>query len=190
MIRLCQLRTNPLSQNGVVNLSLFLRSLKQLMSIKTLLPIFLSIASLFAQVTIVNNASFRGEQPVAAGSWVAAFGTFPGVQTTTATSFPLPKTLGSIRVAIDGVDAALYDVRASQITFLIPNATLPGLRPVQIVLASGTINGTVRVISSAPGIFTKDAQNPPRGAIRNQDGATENSSSAPARRGEIGRAHV
>ncbi len=156
------------------------------MSIKTLLPIFLSIASLFAQVTIVNNASFRGEQPVASGSWVAAFGAFTGVQATTASSFPLPKTLGGIRVAIDGVDAALYDVRASQITFLMPNATQPGLRPVQIVLASGsTISGAVRVISSAPGIFTKDAQNPPRGAIRNQDGVTENSATGAANRGDV-----
>jgi hypothetical protein len=133
--------------------------------------------SLSGQVTIVNNASFRVEQPVAAGSWVAAFGAFTGVQTATATSFPLPKTLGGVRVTVGGVEAALYDVRASQITFLIPNTTAPGLHPVQIV-GPTTITGSVRVISSAPGLFTKDAKSPPQGAIRNQDGVTENSSTA------------
>jgi uncharacterized protein (TIGR03437 family) len=146
---------------------------------------FVLCASLPAQVAIVNNASFRGDQPVSPGSWVAAFGTFSGVSTTTATGFPLPKTLGGVKVTIDGVDAPLYDVRSSQITFLIPGASTPGLRPVQITTPSGAVNGTVRVIASAPGLFTKDVQVPPRGAVRNQDGVTENSSSAPAKRGDI-----
>lgn len=142
-------------------------------------------SGLGAQVAIVNNASFRGDQPVAAGSWAAAFGTFTGVSTTTASSFPLPKTLGGVKVTIDGTDAPLYDVRAGQITFLIPYSATPGLRPVQITTGSGNITGSVRVISSGPGIFTKDTQVPPRGAIRNQDGVTENSSSSPAKRGDV-----
>ncbi len=142
-------------------------------------------SSLSAQVAIVNNASFRADQPVAAGSWVAAFGSFAGLTATTAQSFPLPKTLGSVKVSIDGVDAALFDVRSTQLTFLIPYATKPGLRNVQITTPGGVVNSTVRVISSAPGIFTKDTQSPPKGAIRNQDGFTENSASSPARRGEV-----
>ena len=141
--------------------------------------------SLYAQVAIVNNASFRGDQPVSPGSWVAAFGSFTGVATTTASSIPLPKTLGGVRVTIDGVDAPLYDVRSTQITFLIPGATAAGLRPVQITTSAATVNGSVRVIGSAPGLFTKDAQVPPKGAIRNQDGVTENTSSTPAKRGDV-----
>ena len=84
-----------------------------------------------------------------------------------------------------GVEAALYDVRSTQLTFLIPYATAAGLQPVQITTSSATVTGTVRVISSAPGLFTKDTQAPPKGAVRNQDGATENSSTAPAKRGEV-----
>jgi len=152
---------------------------------KTTLTSLLFSTILSAQVAIVNNASFRGDQPVSPGSWVAAFGTFSGVATTTASAFPLPKTLGGVKVTIEGVDAALYDVRSTQITFLIPYATAPGLHPVQITTGGGTISGSVRVISAAPGLFLKDTQTPPRGAIRNQDGFTENNSSTPARRGEV-----
>jgi uncharacterized protein (TIGR03437 family) len=152
---------------------------------RILLALALFCAVLQAQVAIVNNASFRADQSVSAGSWVAAFATFSGVSTTTAPSFPLPTTLGGVKVTVDGVDAPLYDVRSSQITFLIPYETNAGLHPVAITTPSGTMNGSVRVISTSPGLFTKDTQAPPRGAIRNQDGSTENSSSAPAHRGDI-----
>ena len=89
------------------------------------LSLLLLCASLHAQVAIVNNASFRGDQPVAPGSWAAAFGNFAGVATTTASSFPLPKTLGGVKVTIGGIDSAIYDVRSTQLTFLIPYGALP-----------------------------------------------------------------
>jgi minor extracellular serine protease Vpr len=155
------------------------------MSAKTHLTFLLFCASLNAQVAIVNNASFRSDQPVSAGSWAAAFGSFSGVSTTTASSFPLPKTLGGVKVTVGGADAAIYDVRSTQLTFLIPYSVTPGVQPVQITTGGATVNGSVRVISSAPGLFTKDTQLPPRGAIRNQDGSTENTSSSPARRGDV-----
>jgi uncharacterized protein (TIGR03437 family) len=149
-------------------------------------PILLLLCgSLHAQVTIVNNASFRGDQPVTAGSWVAAFAAFTGVSTTTATSFPLPKTLGGVTIRVDGVEAPLYDVRSTQLTFLIPGSVAAGIRPVQITTASGSFTGSVRIISAAPGLFTKDTQFPPRAAVRNQDGFSENNFSTPARRGEV-----
>jgi minor extracellular serine protease Vpr len=155
------------------------------MSTKMCLTFVLLCGSIQAQVAIVNNASFRSDQPVAAGSWVAAFGTFNGIQTTTAPGFPLPKTLGGVTVTVEGVQAPVYDVRSTQITFLIPYAITPGLHPVKINTTLGTSSGSVRVISAAPGLFTKDAQVPPKGAIRNQDGFTENTSSTPAKRGEV-----
>ena len=90
-------------------------------------PAFLLLCwSLPAQVTVVSNASFRGDQPVTAGSWVAAFGAFSGVSTTTATSFPLPKTLGGVVIRVDGVEAPLFDVRSAQLTFLIPGSVATG----------------------------------------------------------------
>jgi uncharacterized protein (TIGR03437 family) len=153
----------------------------------SILALVLVTASLFAdaQVTVVNNASFRTDQAVAAGSWAAAFGAFGGVSTSTANAFPLPKTLAGVTVRIDGVEAPLYDVRATQITFLIPGSVTPGLKPVTITADTATVTGSVRVMSSAPGLFTKDAATPPRGAARNQDGVTENTQATPARRGDI-----
>jgi uncharacterized protein (TIGR03437 family) len=152
---------------------------------KLTLTLLTLCAGVHAQVTIVNNASFRGEQPVAPASWAAAFGAFAGVTAATATSFPLPKTLGNVTVKVDGVDAPLYDVRSTQITFLIPASVTPGLRNVAITVGGTNLTGSVRVINTAPGLFTKDTQTPPRGAVRNQDGVTENNSSAPARRGDV-----
>lgn len=142
-------------------------------------------AGLSAQIVIVNNASFRADQPVAPGSWVAAFGNFAGATTATATAFPLSSALGGAKVTVDGIESPLYDVRSTQITFLIPGAVTPGIRPVQVTLGSNTFTGSVRVIAAAPGLFIKDTQLPPRGAIRNQDGVSENTSSTPAKRGEV-----
>jgi uncharacterized protein (TIGR03437 family) len=155
------------------------------MSFKTVVPALLLCVGLHAQVAVVNNASFRGDQPVSGGSWAAAFGTFTGVSTTTAAAFPLPKTLGGVRVTVDGVEAPLYDVRATQITFLIPAAMQPGARQVQVITSGGSQSASIRVISAAPGLFTKDTQTPPRGAVRNQDGITENTQTSPTRRGDV-----
>src|ERR1700755_3126589 len=102
------------------------------MTFKSYVAVLLSCSALSAQVVVVNNASFRGDQPVAAGSWVAAFGTFTGATTATATSFPLGTNLGGATVTIGGVAAPLYDVRTTQITFLVPSAVEPGLRPVVV----------------------------------------------------------
>jgi uncharacterized protein (TIGR03437 family) len=144
---------------------------------------FLLSAAAHAQITVVNAASFRGDQPVAAGSWAGAFGTFPGVTTTTAVSFPLQKTLAGVKVTIDNVDAPVYFVRNDFISFLVPYATPAGVRTIQITTPSTTVNGTMRVISAAPGLFTKDTQSPPRGAVRNTD-QSENSASSQAKRGD------
>jgi uncharacterized protein (TIGR03437 family) len=151
--------------------------------------VFLSLAivcaSLNAQVAIVSSASFRANQPVAAGSYATAFGTFTGVPTTTSTAATLPTTLGGVTLKIEGVSAPLYDVRASQVSFLVPASLAPGLHSVQVNLPAGTVSGSVRVVSAAPGLFTLSAQTPPQGAIINQDGVTINASSAPAKRGDV-----
>jgi uncharacterized protein (TIGR03437 family) len=138
---------------------------------------------LSAQVTVVNAASFAPGAPITAGSFVAAFGTFNGVSTTTA-SLPFPKTLAGVKVSIEGVDSPLYDVRSTQITFLIPGSITPGLHPIVVTTPSGTVNGSVRVVTAAPGLFVKDTATPPKGAVLNASGI-ENSASAPATRGDF-----
>jgi uncharacterized protein (TIGR03437 family) len=151
---------------------------------KLLLVSVLLCSGLQAQVAVVNAASFATNQGVAAGSWAAAFGTFSGITTTTATTLPFPTTLAGVRLTINGVAAPLYDVRQSQITFLVPAGVTAGLQPVVVTTSGGTTNGTVRIVSAAPGIFPKEGTNPPKGAITNQSGI-ENSAAIPAKKGEV-----
>jgi uncharacterized protein (TIGR03437 family) len=143
-------------------------------------------AGLEAQVSVVNGASFRSGQPVTQGSWVSALGTFPGVTDTVAPGGQIPTSLGGVTVSVQGVAAPVYFVSGGQINFLIPYETSPGLRTVQVKTSSSTVSGTVRVVTAAPGLFIKDTtqQVPPKGAIRNEDGA-ENTSSVPAHRGKV-----
>jgi uncharacterized protein (TIGR03437 family) len=141
-------------------------------------------AGLQAQVSIVNGASSRADQPVAPGSWASAYGNFAGVTTTVATTPTFPTTLGGVTVSVGGTNAPIYFVSSGQINFLLPYATTAGLKTVAITTPSGTLNGNVRVIVSAPGLFIKDQQTPPKGAILNQDGV-ENTQSVPARRGSV-----
>jgi len=150
---------------------------------KLVLVFCLMTAGLQAQVAVVNSASFAPGQPVTTGSWAAAFGSFSGVITTAAATMPLPNTLAGVKVTIEGVDAPLSDVRQSQITFLVPGSITAGVHPIVVTTPAGNTTGTIRVISSAPGLFVKDSANPPRAAAVNADG-TENSSSSPARRGD------
>jgi uncharacterized protein (TIGR03437 family) len=141
-------------------------------------------SALFAQqqVTVVNGASFQPQ--TTAGSWATALGNFANVANTTASASPIPKVLNGVTVTVDGVDAPVYFVSAQQINFLMPVQTQPGMRPVVVKTASGTLNGTARVMSAAPGIFVQDAANPPKGAVLNQDSSL-NTSGNPARRGQV-----
>lgn len=136
-----------------------------------------------AQVTITNGASFRTDQPVTGGSWATAFGSFAGVATSTASTLPITKTLAGVTVTVDGVEAPVHFVSSTQINFLVPYSATPGLRPVVIRAGGATVNGNLRIITAAPGLFIKDTQTPPRGAILNQDDS-ENTQANPARRGQ------
>lgn len=140
-----------------------------------------------AQVVVLNGASFRVGQPVTGGSWAAAFGTFPNVSQTTASTSPIPKTLGGVTVSVNGVAAPVYFVSPTQVNFLIPFAVTPGVRNVEVKTSSTTLTGTVRVMSAAPGIFVNAPTTtalPPGGAAINQDGSI-NSQSVPTRRGQV-----
>lgn len=146
---------------------------------------FLLAGGVSAQISVLNSASSRPEQPVAAGSWATAYGAFAGASSAQS-QVPHPKTLGGVTVTVDGVDAAIYFVSAGQINFLIPASIAPGLRPIEVKTPSTTVRGNVRIISAAPGLFVKDTTQlrPPKGAVLNQDGR-ENTSDNQARRGEI-----
>jgi uncharacterized protein (TIGR03437 family) len=144
----------------------------------------LAATEVYAQqaVTVVNGASFRPE--IAGGSWATASGAFANVSNTTASASPIPKTLSGVTVTVGGVESPVYFVSATQINFLVPYAVQPGLRPVVVKTASATLEGSARVLKSAPGIFAQDAANPPKGAILNKNSSL-NTQANPAQRGEV-----
>lgn len=165
------------------------------MSARISIPLLLFAAGLQAQVVAVaNGASFRTDQPVTPGSWATLLdastngkaAAFPGVTKTTAPApVPIPKTLGGVTVTIDTTDAPVYYVSDTQINFLIPYSVTPGVHPVTVKTPGGTVKTTVRVATSAPGIFIDNfTSTPPGGAILNEDYAV-NDSSHPAQRGHI-----
>jgi uncharacterized protein (TIGR03437 family) len=118
---------------------------------------------------VINSASFSKDvtgrgSPVAPGSLVSIFGSFPGATPQTAQNVPLPASLGGISVTFNGISAPLSWVSPNG-TFPVINAQLPfGVLPggetsgaASVVV---TVNGvpssptSVSVTPAAPGIFT------------------------------------
>lgn len=129
--------------------------------------VFLAIAGVSpAQtLTIVNGASSRAGQPVAAGSWATAYGAFANVSQAVATVTPIPQTLGGVTVSVGDVPAPVYFVSATQVNFLVPGSVSAGVKTVEVKTAGGSLTGMVRVMSAAPGIFANNGN----GAVLNQD---------------------
>jgi uncharacterized protein (TIGR03437 family) len=101
-------------------------------------------------VSVLNGASFASA-PVAPGSLITIFGTFPGTSTTSAPGLPLPPNLGGASVMINDAAAPLNFVNATQINTQVPWDTPPG--PATAVVTSGGV-------ASAPFQFTVGATNP------------------------------
>jgi uncharacterized protein (TIGR03437 family) len=151
------------------------------------IPALICAAVSFGQVVVVNGASFRAEQPLATGSWATAYAAIGGAAKATAASSPYPTSLGGVQVLVDGKPAPLYyvDPGQNQINFLVPAGIAAGIRPVRVIVGATQQDSTVRIMSAAPGIFVIDSTVAPgRGAVLNQDYSV-NSSSNPAKRGEI-----
>ena len=110
-------------------------------------------------LTVVNAASYV-PHAVAPDSIAAAFGIFQTQdgQSAAPTSLPLPSTLNGVKININGVDAPLFYVSNSQINFLVPVLTSPGLANVIVTNSNGTTRtGTVNIIAAAPGLFSRNA---------------------------------
>ncbi len=134
------------------------------------------------QLTVVNGASFRPE--VTGGAWASVVGNFANVGNQTASALPIPKTLNGVSVTVAGLEAPVYFVSSTQINFLVPYETQPGIRAVEVKTPTAALSGTARVIATAPGLFVQDTASTPKGAILNQNSSL-NTSSSPARRGEV-----
>ena len=143
---------------------------------------------------MVNGASFAPGAPVAAGSIVSAFGSDLESAIFGASAVPLPTTLGSVTVRMNGIPAPLFFVAGSQVNLQVP-WELAGLTAATIAVTAAGVAlplTTVSLTPTRPGIFTTNAQGSGQGAILIANtpdlvapvGAIPGRTSRPANRGE------
>jgi uncharacterized protein (TIGR03437 family) len=131
-----------------------------------LLPFAIGVS--FGQMPVINTAgtvnaaSFAPDQPVAAGSLVAIFGTSFAAATALADSVPLSTTLGVTSVTFNGVPAPLDFVTPGQINAQVPfNVFSDGSTSgtVNVVVTNGGVSSApqpVVINPVAPGVFTSN----------------------------------
>jgi uncharacterized protein (TIGR03437 family) len=128
---------------------------------------------------IQNGASFIQGQPVAAGSFVAIFGSNLASGFALFDTIPLSASLAGVSVTFNGVAAPIIAVSSGQINAIMPwDALAAGVSsgPAQAVVknAAGTSTAaTVQLTSAAPGLFDifKDSTGVHRpSAYNNSDG--------------------
>ena len=113
--------------------------------------------SAFAQIAVVNAATYATDNTVAPDSIAAVFGAF---KTQTGQPFfalarPLPTILGGVKVTVNNVDAKLFFTSNGQINFLVPGTAPNGVVNVVVTNSDNTTrNGTVTIARAVPGIFT------------------------------------
>jgi uncharacterized protein (TIGR03437 family) len=115
---------------------------------------------------VINGASFApAGNPIAPGEFIALFGT--GMAASAKVSAPpYPPTLNGVTVLINGKQAPLYYVSATQINALVPYSTQGPTATV--VVQNGATNSntvTVPVAITAPGVFALDTSGTGAGAV-------------------------
>jgi uncharacterized protein (TIGR03437 family) len=106
---------------------------------------------------VLNAASYSpAGNPISPGEYVSLFGTGMAASTKVAAA-PYPLTLNNVTVLVNGKQAPLYYVSATQINCLIPYATTGATAT--IVVQNGTASSntvTVKIAPTAPGFFSMD----------------------------------
>lgn len=114
----------------------------------------LAASSAQAQIAVVNAAGSKAGYPVAPGSLVSAYGTFPGAAAESAASLPLPRTLGGAMVTVGGMSAPLLYVSERQINLQIPwDVSLEPDAPIVVNVGGAEVSGTVMLTEADPGLF-------------------------------------
>lgn len=118
-------------------------------------------ASAQQTVTVVNAASFDQGGVMTPDAIAAAFGQFvtQNNQSFSATSIPLPTTLGGVRVRVGNADAGLFFVAPGQINFKIPSGLADTTNATVTVTNSDNSarTGTFTIVRGAPGVFSAKA---------------------------------
>ena len=134
------------------------------------------------QQAIVNAASFAPRM-LAPGELFSIFGTGFAQQAASAQQLPLPQSLASIQVLINGKAAPLLYAGPNQINAQLP-VDVPVGQPVSLSVTNGTAGSnavSISVSAAAPGLFTY-GQN--QAIVQNPDG-TLNSDANPAHPGDV-----
>lgn len=155
------------------------------------IPVTLTLSAVTpAQITSVTNAASFLPTAVTPGMITAIFGSNMGPTTITTARLTaqgtIDTTLSSTRVLFDNIPAPLVYVRNDVISAIVPyevagRATTTVVVEYQGVRSQGV---TVRVVDTAPAIFTANQQGTGAGAIQNQNGSANGTGNAAAR-GEV-----
>ncbi|MBV8819075.1 MAG: hypothetical protein JO022_12010 [Acidobacteriaceae bacterium] len=137
---------------------------------------------------IVNAANYvPPTNPVAPGEMVYLYGSGLASSSATASSTPLPTSLGNVSVTVNGTAAPIYQISPTKLVVIVPwelDPTSVGYAQFQVTNSSGTSNTvTMFVDSSAPGVFTVGQNGIGDGAVLHANGSVV-SSSNPAKVGE------
>jgi uncharacterized protein (TIGR03437 family) len=115
---------------------------------------------------VLNGASYApAGNPIAPGEFIALFGTGMASGAKVAAP-PYPPTLNGVTVLVNGKQAPLYYVSATQINALVPYSTQGPTATVVVQSGSASSNTvTVPVAVTAPGVFALDQSGTGAGAV-------------------------
>src|SRR5262249_13980929 len=110
----------------------------------------------FNQATTVSAASYQEDN--APESIISVFGSNMSSNMATATTQPLPLSLGDVSVIVDGKQARLFFVSPTQINCQMPTGAASGSANI-VVMNKGQMvsQGSIQVSSVAPSMFTANA---------------------------------
>jgi uncharacterized protein (TIGR03437 family) len=130
-----------------------------------------------AQVSaVVNGASFAGAP--SPGSLGAIFGSNLAGSSASATTVPLPYSLGGITVTVNGTAAPMWYASSTQVNFQMPADAKPGSATVQVGSSAAF---SITIPQASPGIFSYGSN---RAIVVNADFSL-NDSSHPAAPGSV-----
>lgn len=124
----------------------------------------------FAQMTVVNGASFDSTQPIAPGSFATVFGQNLCSQTMAGDWIApgqLPTTLGGCSVTVNGAPAMMQYVSQGQINFIMPSGIGFGQATMTVTNGSQMMTGNVTVGNAGPGMFATNGMGMGEGAMLN-----------------------
>lgn len=119
----------------------------------------------------VNAASYTKFAPLAPGSIFSLFGRNLAAAPASASSVPLPRELGSVRVTLGGLGVPLFYADNGQLNAQAPYELAPGANASLVVTVGGIAAppDEITITDAQPGIFTISQSGAGQGAILSAD---------------------